>query len=399
MDGLRTRRILQLVIASVLAVGVTATVSPGQTPRRPTEPAARQPTPVRRSVHSSAPANSEPAWSRALEHHGRQRIRSAYDLASRGAIHTAENELLQVLETVALTLDTDQGTSRHTRAFSAAKAALDEAQDFMRATPPGAQPQSVAVIAAAHRTCLLQLSDGREVNPIVATQLYYSEAARQFTAAAGGQPVAAEALFALGRVLSILRDHPLERDVAAAPMYEQRMLVFYQAAWAVDPRHHRAANEFGVLLARFHQWPQACQAFEYSVAQCAEPQNTRNLAVAYDRLGERELAEQARQLHRSITADSPDRAFEAPRVAPAVEWVDPATFARSGGPSEWTSTAQDGRSETGRTDVREVLSDRVDSAGATRQSAVQLQEKPQGLIPASPLDRWKSVFRSGRPAP
>ncbi|MGE0377782.1 MAG: hypothetical protein AB7I48_17775 [Planctomycetaceae bacterium] len=356
----------------------------------------------RESDYSPSAADPVPTWSAALEQQGQQRIRYAYDLASRGAIHTAQHELFRVLGTVAQTLDTDQGTPQHSEALASAQVALEEARDFLRATPQGGRPQGVAAIAATHRTPLLHQAEGNPVNPIVAMQRYYSYAGRQFATAAGGQPIAAEALFALGRVVSILRDHPVEREADAASMSEQKMLVFFQAAWAVDPRHHRAANEYGVLLARFNQWPQACQAFEYSVSHHPEAQNTQNLAVAYERLGERELAQQARLLGQSLAGEkqnSTAAAAESPaaRVTPAVEWVDPATFAQTGGSAEWSSySANDGPSnrpgELGALKSAPA-SEPPDSGAATNQPRT---EKSRGLIPARRLGRWKSVFRSDR---
>ncbi len=360
-----------------------------------------------RGNHATVTADDRsPAWSAALSHYGEQRIRNAYDLASRGAIHTAQHELFEVLRAVAQTLDADQGTTRHSQALISAKAALEEAEDFLKAGLPGPRPRSVAEIAASHQTPLLhegrsRSAPSRPVTPVVALQLYYSDAVRQFALAAGHQPVASEVLFALGRVVSLLRERHSAGDRAAVPLVEQKMLLFYRAAWTVDPRNHRARNEYGVLLARFNQWPQACRAFEYSVAQQPEVQNTRNLAVAYEHLGERELAAQARQLSRSLSSDSRDDAAApsgqaAFHVAPAVEWVDLETFNQRGTPAGWSTLAPNDVSGSPAGTGTAGSPRNSQAAGPERTTAESAQTPPGGkrrrLDPARGFDRLKSVF-------
>ncbi|MBX3440725.1 MAG: hypothetical protein KF861_24760, partial [Planctomycetaceae bacterium] len=312
-------------------------------------------TPSLRQSYEPAPSGSSssppvPAWSTALEQHGRQRIHYAYDLAARGALLTAQNEFLKILDLVARTLDAESGSREHVTALAAGQVALKEAGDFLKSAPPGGVSIPVATIAASHQTRLLWTSDVGVTNPVVAMQLYYSDACRQLVIAAGGQRIAAEALFGLGRVTSVLRDHPQERRRESPSMHEQLMLVYYQAAWAVDSRHHRAANELGVQLARFNQWGPACHAFEYSVAQSPLPQNTRNLAVAYARIGEQELSQQAWRLHQSLLTQGGDAASsmgETANPVPAVQWVDLQTFAQSGSPVDWTSFSAGDRAANG----------------------------------------------------
>lgn len=340
------------------------------------------------------PAHEAPSWLAALNRHGERRIAYAFDLASRGAIHTAQHELLKVLAAVAQALDTDEGTSRHSAALLSAQTALDEAAHFLRAAPQGTRPLSVEVIAAAHRTTLLHEADTRHVTPIVAMQLYYSFAGKQLVLAAGGQPVAAEALFGLGRVESLMHSHPLAGEREASQMSEQKMLVFYQAAWTVNPRHYQAANEYGVLLARFNQWPQACQAFEYSVAQHAEPQNTRNLAAAYERIGKHELAAQATRLCESLSQAGP-AGSSAGRVAPAVQWVDLETFGQARSPVEWnslTATEQTGHEQGA---ARSPQAASSGSRGSTKSPADQQPSSgSRSLNSNRPLDRLRSIFQN-----
>ncbi len=420
MDGLNasnlTQSALRAVVLTVLVTGALVVGAPAVAQvagssadaGRAASLAAPLETAARGSRAAVASGDRTPAWSAALNRYGEQQIRDAYDLASRGAIRTAQHELFKVLRTVAQTLDADQRTGQHSQSLISAEVALEEAGDFLKAGPQGTRPRSVAEIAAAHRTPLLhegqpRSATPRPVTPVVALQLYYSHAVQQFALAAGGQPVASEVLFALGRVVSLLRDRPSGGDRAAVPLVEQRMLLFYRAAWTVNPRNQRARNEYGVLLARFNQWPQACRAFEYSVAQQPEFQNARNLAVAYEHVGERELAAQARQLSRSLSPNAmagpaaPSGASSV-RVVPAVEWVDLGTFAQRGSPAGWGAFApDDGSGSPAVTGAVDSLRAAGEAADPERTTAHSAQPPPSGkrrsLIPARGLDRLKSVFK------
>ena len=102
-----------------------------------------------------------------------------------------------------------------------------------------------------------------------------------------------------------------------------------QAALLVDSRQCRAANELGVLLVQFGRLPEAKAAFLASVMVAPQPNTWQNLAVVHHNLGEHDLADKA--WNESLLLANRLRATGAPvnTSGYAVQWVDPATFARS----------------------------------------------------------------------
>lgn len=301
--------------------------------------AARQGGPATpRSQSSATPVASATRceWAEALGQRGRQRLERAEDLAARGAVYTARQEMVEVLRMVALTCDTQQQVQMHSAALAQALYALDEADDFLRAGSDGRAPSSVESIAAAHRTTALRGLPTAQMTPLEAVQLYCSAAVRDFTIAGAGQPVAAEALHALGRVTALQHSLGLGAGERAASMAEQKMLVYYQSAALVDPGNYRATNELGVLLVRFGQLHRAKAALEQSVAACSQPENCRNLAAVYESLGDHAASQRVSQRGGTTSANAaaPERRTSDPQgLAPVVYWVDPATMAAQGATS------------------------------------------------------------------
>jgi hypothetical protein len=105
-------------------------------------------------------------------------------------------------------------------------------------------------------------------------------------------------------------------------------MVYHQAAMLVDPQNHLAANELGVLLARYEQWQEAKRVFLHSVAANPLPQTWHNLAVVHERLGEPSLAAQARFELNQVARQNPQAAL--PSRGPEVRWLSPAEFAATG---------------------------------------------------------------------
>jgi len=104
--------------------------------------------------------------------------------------------------------------------------------------------------------------------------------------------------------------------------------VYHQAALASDAGNWLAANELGVLYARYGQLPQARQLLLYSLRLRPHVQGWQNLAVVHRQLGEADLAKLAdneRQLLAQKSGESADAAGD------MVRWVDPKTFAAAGG--------------------------------------------------------------------
>ena len=100
------------------------------------------------------------------------------------------------------------------------------------------------------------------------------------------------------------------------------------AALATDPSNYMAANELGVLLARFGKLHEARTVLQHAVAIYPAAETWRNLSVVHQRLGEEMFAAQSLanwQVALQQAGNSPS-----PRQADnrsMVQWVSPQTFA------------------------------------------------------------------------
>src|SRR5947209_6576071 len=107
-------------------------------------------------------------------------------------------------------------------------------------------------------------------------------------------------------------------------LHAPQSIVFHQAALAADGGNWLAANELGVLYARYGQLAEARQLLVHSITVHPHVEGWHNLAVVHHRLGETDLAQRAesqRQLLAQQSAKSADGAGD------TVRWVDPKTFA------------------------------------------------------------------------
>jgi hypothetical protein len=249
------------------------------------------------------------------------KTRTAYRMAQRGMLFAARDEVTGALHMLAQALDAQHATTAHSSALSAGMIALREAADF--APTPGRDAAAIRVgeIARTHRTPVLDAS--ATVPPIVAQQHYYAFAQQQLAFAGGGQPAASQALYTLGRIQAALASQP-----STAPLHGPGAIVFHQAALVVDSRNYLAANELGVLLARYGQLTGAKQALVHSVTTRPHAEGWHNLAIVHERLGEADLAQLARSEQQLLARGNP--AAPAPTPAGQVQWVDTQTFAASG---------------------------------------------------------------------
>jgi uncharacterized protein HemY len=100
--------------------------------------------------------------------------------------------------------------------------------------------------------------------------------------------------------------------------------VFYQAALAVDPGNFLAANELGVLLARYGQWQDARRALLASLSIQPHAEGWHNLAIVHRRLGEIELARLAENERQLLVGKPGPRK---PAGGPEIQWHEPQQFA------------------------------------------------------------------------
>ena len=254
----------------------------------------------------------------------------ALRLAERGALYSARAELLEALRLVAQAQDAQSGGASCASALDAALAALEEADDF--SSPRGAKAAhvSLADVIRPHRTPVLKRVDASRLSGLAASQHYLAYAQQQLALAAGSEPAAAQSLYLLGKV----HTHLAGESASIAPAHTAHAMVFHQAALAIDPQHYQAANELGVLLARFGELTAARKMLLTSVKSNATPSAWHNLAAVHERLGETDLAKRARYEAELLAGKS-----QRPASGHSVQWVDAATFAAQSTPAGGDATS------------------------------------------------------------
>jgi hypothetical protein len=364
---------------SVTQKNVMVVAPPAVDPsRRTMMPPAAQPAPVRQQVQASRPpatqqpgfapvpvplplANVPPArppYLMVVAQRAQEHIDYGFNLAERGAIFSSETEFNEALLLVAQAMDAAEHTHVHSDAMRAAMRAFREADDFV---PRDAIEPNISQIVAAHQTPVLKRTDTNQMPLLVAMQEYYTYGQYQLGVAGGHEPTAAAALYGLARLQPVLGTGNDMKKMMCGP----KAIALHQAALAIDGSNYAAANELGVLLARYGQWPEAQAAFLQSVCVSPQPESWRNLAVSYESLGDMNAAknawgryELARQSKQTNTVGGGDR--------PMVNFVDTETFVRaSGGP------------EAGDMSVPQSRAPEQSVAGAPRQGAPPQMQPPQ----------------------
>ena len=101
----------------------------------------------------------------------------------------------------------------------------------------------------------------------------------------------------------------------------------YEAALAVDANNPLAANELGVMLAKYGRYEAAQALLERSTALYPHPAAWRNLAVIYQNTGQHDAARNA--LAQGNGAARPPAAYQS-----AVQWMSNQEFAGTTPPGE-----------------------------------------------------------------
>jgi hypothetical protein len=107
---------------------------------------------------------------------------------------------------------------------------------------------------------------------------------------------------------------PLERTAQA--------MALYQAALMADGHNFLAANELAVLEVGNDNLKRARDLLVHSISLAPHPATWQNLVVVHTRLGENQLAAEAQA--RLMAMQKAGRSGP----TPAVQWLDPAEFAR-----------------------------------------------------------------------
>jgi hypothetical protein len=149
--------------------------------------------------------------------------------------------------------------------------------------------------------------------------------------AGGGQQAASAALFGLGKVYLALSKESADARRLGGP----KAMTLHQAALLVDAKNYLAANELGVLLARYGQLADARRVLLVSLSASRQREAWHNLAVVHERLGETDLARRARYEEQLLAEGQKT----APGGSTLVRWVSPTEFAASGGGGDLAAPA------------------------------------------------------------
>ena len=244
------------------------------------------------------------------------RVLRGYELASRGALFAGRSEFIGAVKIIALAHDTQDGTRRHSKAAAAGLTALEEAEDFARHAQ-SLRTVDISNIIIPHTTPVLKEIDTSDLTPDAAARCYYNYAQEQLSASVAQELCGSMALYAMGKVAMV--DAKQKRKVGSNL---GQAMTLYRAALIANPKNFRAANELGVLLAENGQFELARDLLIRSVSESPQVTTWNNLAAIHARIGEGQLADRAKR--RALALQSGNAR---PTQAPAVEWVDPTTFA------------------------------------------------------------------------
>lgn len=295
---------------STIAQGPGVEARPARQPLAQAPPQAAAPQAAMAPVRASRSPAMVATLARADE-----RVRHGVQLAEKGALYAARKEFTAAIQLIAQAHDLERGTREYSRSAVAGFQALKEANEFFKAA---AGETETARLVAPHKTPILKGAELLDMPPSIAAQYYYAYAKEQLAAGVGQESVASIALYGLGKVI-----------IAGAGANSQQLeytgpaMALYQAALIAQPQNFRAAHELGVLLAGAGQLELARAMLMGSASAAQQPVVWRNLATVHSRMGEQQLAQQAQQNADALQATSPES------NAPPVQWVDPATFART----------------------------------------------------------------------
>ena len=262
----------------------------------------------------------------AVERQARNQIGSSVSLAQRGALYAARDEFIKTLRLITQALDANLGRPLHTPALAMGLRALEEADDFAMAGRHVDADMQLEGFIAGHETPVLKRSEGSQLTPLLAIQKYYEFAYRHLALAGNRQPVAAEALFALGRC-EMLMDQQPDSSGNGTP----KAIAFFQAALMVDATNTRAANELGVLLAQRGRWEEAHDVLAHAARVAPTTVAFHNLQRVKQQLGrpmEVEFPNEWVAQHGNLTGPASGHP-----MLDRTMWVDRDTFQRLSDPA------------------------------------------------------------------
>ncbi len=256
-------------------------------------------------LHHTTPSKRRLATRQQLSDSVAQRaahhIEYGKSLARRGSSHVARQEFYSALRILSQANDASAATNEHSQALRNGILALQDAEDFVVRDTESQIGLNVAKVTETHRLNLLTESEKQTMTPIAAMQKYFTYAGQQLEFAGGRNVVAAEALYCLGKLHSVMSKH----EPGQGRLDMAKAIVYHRASLNSDALNYRSANELGVLMARSGQMEEAKELLKSSLLIRPTPQTWSNLAKIHERLGETHLAGLAQaEFQRTLTVEN-----------------------------------------------------------------------------------------------
>ncbi len=266
------------------------------------------------------PAGAVQGMSEVATQQSVQHIEYGKSLARRNATEAAGHEFLGALRVLAESNDATVGGNAYANALRSGLLAMREAEDFKVDDPQRQIIMNVGAIIEGHETQVIEVQEARTMTASEATRRYLEYAGQQLGVCGGQNPVAAEALYCLGKMRAI----SAQANPDPESMEMTQAIIFHHASLTADPNNFRSANELGVLLARNGQLARAEAYLKTSLRIKQVPQSWANLAKVHQRKGTPQdmqlanlaMGEYQTALHRQSfgTATGP------------IQWVEPGEF-------------------------------------------------------------------------
>ena len=214
-----------------------------------------------------------------VEAKAREQLRYGQSLARRRSFFAAREEFVRTLLLIANSYNTEVSSSAYTDRLTQALIALDEASDFLH-FPHDSNSARLQQKILSHKSRLLTIEAIETITPVKAIGLYSNFAQSQLEQAIGASPVGSEALHALGKLESIAP----ETDISRSRNNQTKTLIFYQAAFNINPSNSNCANDLGVLLYNMGRLQESEHALKAALGTKQSQMSWNNLALVHHQL-------------------------------------------------------------------------------------------------------------------
>lgn len=248
-------------------------------------------------------------------------VQMGFELVQRRANYSARARFVEALRIVSRSLDEQSFSTKHSASLQRALTAYKEAEDFFPSATRPDENVNLHVIVGGHDTPIMNDANAADLSPRRCVREYLAFAEQEFVRALGNEQFASQALYGLGRLESAIET----TTTGSSDVRATRSLTLHQSALRISQDNYAAANELGVLLARYGQFENAVAALQHCVKISPQATAWKNLSQVYRRMGRDDDAQIAAMNAQKTLAAAPRAPFVATR--PKVEWVDANQFA------------------------------------------------------------------------